>query len=468
MNDEALKIAQAKNDGYLRVDPSTGFLRQAQDERRAGGLSGTVELAGAKNAVLVTIASLVLTTGKSVLHNVPVSADVFEMIELLRHLGAVVFFDTENNQLSVDTTLVYSWHVSSMMMQKTRASILIMGALLARFGKARIGGLPGGDAIGKRPIDYHLKNFAKMGVAIHYEGDFLCAEVDGLRSARLVLEYPSVGATENIIMAATRAQGATKIINAACEPEVLDLIACLRKMGAKITVEAPATITVEGVAVLNPVEHTIIFDRLEAGSLLIAAAATGGEINLPDASADLLDVFLLKLEEMGHTITVGENGKGIHLKATQLPKAVSFKTGPFPGFPTDLQAPMMALQCVARGTSVIEETVFENRFHHAHELVRMGASIKIEHNKTIVTGVEQLYGTHVVAADIRASTALVIAGLVAHGVTTVSGLSHWKRGYENLEKKLQRLGANVTVHEAHEVHDKTIISVKSFAEEQVK
>ena len=421
-------------DGYLKVEQSPA-------------VAGEVELVGAKNAVLVIIASLVVTAGKSVLHNVPLSADVFEMIELLRHLGAVIFFNTEKHELLVDTTTLHSWQVSSVLMQKTRASILIMGGLLARFGKARVG-LPGGDAIGKRPIDYHLKNFAKMGVVIHHEADYLCADVERLVAARIVLEYPSVGATENIIMAATRAQGATKIINAACEPEVLDLIACLTKMGAKITVEAPATITVEGVDVLNPIEHTIMFDRLEAGSLLIAAAATGGEVFIPDADAGVLDVFLLKLEEMGHTITIGENGKGIHLKSTQTPRAVSLKTGPYPGFPTDLQPPMMALQCFASGTSVIEETVFENRFHHVHELIKMGASIHIEHNKAIITGVERLYGTHVVAPDIRASTALVIAGLVAHGTTTVSGLSHWKRGYEALEKKLQHLGANVVVHEA--------------------
>lgn len=421
-------------DGYINVEQSPA-------------LKGEVELVGAKNAVLVTIASLVLTTGKSLLHNVPVSADIFEMIELLRHLGAVIFFDTEKHQLFVDTTLVHSWQVSSALMQKTRASILIMGALLARFGKARLGGLPGGDAIGKRPIDYHLKNFVKMGVVIHYEGDYLCAEVDTLTAARIVLEYPSVGATENIILAATRAQGATKIINAACEPEVLDLVACLRKMGAKIIIEAPATITVEGVDVLQSVEHTVMFDRLEAGSLLIAAAATGGEVYIPDACADLLDVFLFKLEEMGHTITVGPNGQGVHLKATQTPRAVSFKTGPYPGFPTDLQPPMLALQCFATGTSVVEETVYENRFHHVHELVKMGASITIDYNKAIITGVERLYGAQVVAKDIRASTALVVAGLVAHGTTTVLGLSHWKRGYEALEKKLQYLGANIVVHE---------------------
>jgi UDP-N-acetylglucosamine 1-carboxyvinyltransferase len=218
-------------------------------------------------------------------------------------------------------------------------------------------------------------------------------------------------------------------------------------MGAKITVEAPATITIEGVNVLNPIEHSIMFDRLEAGSLLIATAATGGEISIPNASADVLDVFLLKLEEMGHSVTVGENGKGIHLKSTQFPQAVSFKTGPYPGFPTDLQAPMMALQCTARGMSIIEETVFENRFHHAHELIKMGASIKIEHNKAIITGVKYLCGADVIAADIRASMALVVAGLMAHGITNVAGLHHWKRGYEALEKKLQRLGAKVSVHE---------------------
>lgn len=432
------------NDGYLKVSPSTG-------SERAVGLTGQVELVGAKNAVLVIIASLVLTTGKSVLHNVPVSADVFEMIELLRHLGAVIFFDTEKHMLTVDTSLVHSWTVSSTMMQKTRASILIMGALLARFGKAHVG-LPGGDAIGKRPIDYHLKNFAKMGVAIRSEADCLYAEVDMLSAARVILEYPSVGATENILMAATRAHGVTKIINAACEPEVLDLIAVLQKMGARIVVETPATIIVEGVHFLHPIEHHIIFDRLEAGSLLMAAAATGGEIYLPQASGDLLDVVLLKLEEMGHSITVGSDGKGIHLKATQSPKAVSFKTGPFPGFPTDLQAPMMALQCLAAGTSIIEETVFENRFHHAYELQKMGASIKVEYNKAIITGVEHLYGTQVSASDIRASTALVIAGMVARGTTTVLGVHHWKRGYEALEKKLQRLGGVISLHEADVSH----------------
>lgn len=425
---------------YLKVDSSTG-------SGQSGALMGTMELSGAKNAVLVTIASLILTSGKSVLHNVPASADVFEMIELLCQLGAAVFFNTEKHELMVDTTSLCAHEVSSVIMQKTRTSILALGPLLARFGKARMGGLPGGDAIGKRPIDYHLQNFEKMGVEVFYEDDFLCAMVNKLCGARLVLEYPSVGATENIIMAATMAQGTTKIINAACEPEVFDLIAALTKMGAKITIQAPATIIVEGVELLHPIKHTIMCDRLEAGSLLIAVAATKGEIFIPNAQADILDVFLLKLTQMGHVITVGENGVGIHLKSTQSPQAISFKTGPYPGFPTDLQAPMMALQCVAHGTSIVEETVFENRFHHAHELIKMGADIKIEHNKAIVTGVEHLCGAHVVANDIRASMALVVAGLVAHGTTIVTGVHHWRRGYDALEKKLQRLGASVEVCE---------------------
>lgn len=426
------------HDGYLKVEQS-------------GPLYGHAELSGAKNAVLVTIASLILTNGTSILHNVPASADVFAMGELLTSLGATVFFDAEKHQLFVDTSMIHSWTIDKHIMQKTRTSILVMGPLLARFGAAKIGGLPGGDEIGKRPIDYHLKNFEKMGVVIGQEDEFLCAEVKQLTGTRLIFEYPSVGATENLIMAATLACGTTKIINAACEPEVFDLIAALTKMGAKIKIEAPATIIIEGVSTLQPIEHTIMPDRLEAGSLLIAVAATGGEITIANAQADIMDVFLSKLEEMGHAITRGENGKGIHLKATQSPQAVSFKTGPYPQFPTDLQAPMMALQCIAHGRSIVEETVFENRFHHAHELIKMGANIKIEHNKAFVTGVSRLSGKMVNAGDIRASMALVVAGLVAQGETVITGLHHWKRGYDALEKKLQKLGALVQDCQAQDV-----------------
>lgn len=421
------------NNGYLKVEHSLP-------------LSGTVELAGAKNAVLVIMASLLLARGVSTLHNVPSSADVRGMIDLLRHLGAAVCFNELMHTLIVDTAAVNGYTVGAEIMQKMRASVLVMGPLLAQTGKVMIG-LPGGCSIGARPIDYHLKNFAKMGVDIGYQGDYLCADVTQLVSARLVLEYPSVGATENILMLATRTPGITHIVNAALEPEVLDLITVLQKMGAKITVCAPATIVIEGVEELSSIEHTIVCDRLEAGSLLLAAAVTGGSIHLPQASADLLDVFLLKLTEMGHVIATGPNGIGITLHATIAPQAVSFKTGPFPGFPTDLQAPMMALQCTAAGTSVIEETVFENRFMHIDQLRKMGALIQVEHNKATVTGVEKLYGTDLVATDIRASMALVVAGLAAQGVTTISAIHHWKRGYDALEKKLALLGARIELYE---------------------
>ena len=330
-------------------------------------------------------------------------------------------------------------------MKKMRASILVMGPLLARFGKADIAA-PGGCVIGTRPIDYHLKNFKKMGTIIEESPDYLTARADLLHAQRIVLEYPSVGATENILMAATLTPGTTTIINAAIEPEVLDLVSVLRKMGAKISIEAPATIIIEGVTSLQPIEHAIIPDRLEAGALLLAAAITGGSIYLPQAQAYAMDVFLLKLEEMGHEIIVGPQGIGITLKATKEPRAVSFKTAPYPGFPTDLQAPMMAALCLAQGISIVEETVFENRLLHIRELQKMGAQIKVEHNKAIITGVDKLYGASVIATDIRASCALVLAGMVAEGSTVMTGIHHWTRGYDGLENKLVALGAHVAVY----------------------
>lgn len=411
-------------------------------------LQGTVSVAGAKNAVLVTMASLILTTGKSLLTNVPLSADVMHMIALLEELGAVVVFDTIHHQLTVDTTSINKWRVSSAIMKKMRASILVMGPLLARFGRADIAA-PGGCVIGLRPINYHLQNFIKMGVEIHQDVDFLKAQVHDLRSGTIVLEYPSVGATENIMMAAVLTRGVTRIINAAVEPEVFDLIAVLQKMGAQIEVLAPATIEIRGVEMLHAVTHAVIADRLEAGSLLLAAAVTGGEIYIPDVQVRTLDVFLLKLEEMGHQIIIGNDGKGITLKATTRPRAVSFKTGPFPGFPTDLQAPMMLAQCLAEGTSIIEETVFENRFLQVRELEKMGALIKVEYNKATITGVEELFGTSVIASDIRGSCALVLAGLVAHGTTIMTGLHHWQRGYDALDQKLALLGARIHIKPIH-------------------
>ncbi|MFI5332514.1 MAG: UDP-N-acetylglucosamine 1-carboxyvinyltransferase [Candidatus Babeliales bacterium] len=412
-------------------------------------LHGSVSLTGAKNAVLVIMASLILTRGVSRLMNVPRSDDVLHMIKLLKELGADVFFDEQLHLLEVDTTNLNSYKVKPDIMKKMRASILVMGPLLARFGKAEIA-LPGGCVLGARPINYHIDNFIKMGVDIEIHGEFLTASAARIHAGKCILEYPSVGATENIMMAAVLTPGVTRIINAALEPEVLDLIDVLKKMGARIDILPTATIEIHGVTTLHPIEHHIIFDRLEVGSLLLATAITGGEIALPQAPAHVLDIFLMKLQEMGHSIEVGPNETGITLKATKNPKAVSFKTAPYPGFPTDLQAPMMALQCLAEGTSVIEETVFENRLVHTRELQKMGAQISVEHNTAVVTGVEKLYGTQVIATDIRASCALVVAGLAAHGTTIMSGIHHWTRGYEALEKKLALLGARIALKTAAE------------------
>jgi UDP-N-acetylglucosamine 1-carboxyvinyltransferase len=283
-----------------------------------------------------------------------------------------------------------------------------------------------------------------MGMILEEHEDYLVARCSQLQARRLVLEYPSVGATENILMASTLTQGITTIVNAALEPEVLDLICVLKKMGARISISAPAIIEIEGINQLHPINHAIVPDRLEAGALLLAAAITKGSISIAQAQAYAMDVFLLKLEEMGHEISIGANGIGITLRATDNPRAVSFKTAPYPGFPTDLQAPMMAAQCLANGTSVIEEAVFENRLLHVTELQKMGAKINVKGTTASITGVEKLQGAHVMATDIRASCALVLAGLAAHDVTVMTGTHHWTRGYDGLEKKLTSLGAKIT------------------------
>lgn len=408
-------------------------------------LTGAAELTGAKNAVLVIMASTILTKGISKLSNVPFSDDVTSMINLLSNLGAKVTADKANNAISVDTSEIKEYGVSPEIMNKMRASILALGPLLARFGRAQVA-LPGGCLIGARPIDYHLKAFAKMGAKIEIEGQFLNASVQKLKSGKFILDYPSVGATENIMMAATLCEGKTTIVNAAIEPEVIDLICVLKKMGANIEILAPATIVIEGVKELKPVEHNIMFDRLEAGALLLACAITGGEICLKDAPIESMEVFLEKLVEMGHTITLSDD-RGITFKATTTPRGVSFKTMPYPGFPTDLQAPMMAALCLSSGTSVVHETVFENRLLHVRELQKMGAQISIDGTAATIKGVDQLYGSQVIASDIRGSYALVIAGLAASGKTTISGVQHLRRGYQNIDNKLKLLGAKIEIVE---------------------
>jgi UDP-N-acetylglucosamine 1-carboxyvinyltransferase len=429
--------------------------------KQSQALHGIVELTGAKNAVLVIIASLLLAEGKSTLYNVPNSADVRGFIALMTELGALVHFDVRQKILTVDTSTVNSIEVSPEIMNKMRASILVMGPLLARFGKARVA-LPGGCLIGARPINYHLHGFRNLGVSLEENKPYLFASINKDATTpmteRISLEYPSVGATENFIMYATLKPGETVIVNAAIEPEVLDLIDILTRMGAKIYCEPGQIVRIVGVTKLNPVEHTVIPDRLEAGALLLAACISKGSVHLPNARADHMDIFLEKLREMGHEVYTGTNQtpalplQGISLKACHEPRGVSIKTAPYPGFPTDLQAPMMTAMALSRNISMVEETVFENRLMHVKELTKMGAQITVEGQKATIRGVEKLYGAELIATDIRASCGLVLAGLVAVGETKIGGVHHWERGYDKLEEKLRFMGASVRVFDQEDDH----------------
>ncbi|MCF7799434.1 UDP-N-acetylglucosamine 1-carboxyvinyltransferase [Candidatus Babeliales bacterium] len=414
-------------------------------------LNGKINLSGSKNATLPIMAALILTSGKSELYNVPESADILQTISLLKDLGAQVDFDPEKKILIADTSTINNFEVKPEVMNKMRASILVMGPLLSRFKKAKVA-LPGGCLIGKRPIDLHLNNFKKMGVNIEENSDYLYAQVNNLdknlqnkKQQKIILEYPSVGATENIAMLAASLPKDTFIINAALEPEVLDFLDVLKKMGVKIEILPPATIKISGVKEFKTIKHKIIPDRLEAGSLLSAVAFSGGQIELPDARADHMDIFLEKLSEMGHEVIINPDNS-IKFKACKKPKAVSFKTGPYPCFPTDLQAPMMVLQTLADGESIIEETVFENRLLHVQELKKMGADIThINNSKVLVKGVKKMHAKEVLAGDIRACTALVIAGLACDQNTIIKGISHWRRGHDKLEEKFEKLGAKIKI-----------------------
>ncbi len=411
--------------------------------KQSGPLEGVVSISGAKNAVLVIMASFILTRGKSILRNVPAIADVYDMIQILKSLGAQIQFDLETNILEVDTTQINPGNLNQEAVRKFRASFLIFGPLLTQFKNAKVA-MPGGDAIGTRPLDYHIKNFKKLDANVWQDENFLYGKAEKLQAQRLVLDYPSVGATENLLMALTLVQGESWIVNAALEPEVLDLIMVLQKMGADIEICPPAMIKIKGVQSLKPIDHTVICDRLEAGSLLCAAAITKGDIFIPNANALEMELFLMKLSEMGHQIEIGKNGQGIRFKASQNPQAVSFKTGPYPGFPTDLQALMMAAQVVAQGKCNIVETVFENRFLHVPEMNKMGAKISATGHYAQLEATSELYGSDVIATDIRAACALALLGLAAHGTTRVEkGVHHWKRGYETLDIKLQNLGASI-------------------------
>ena len=403
-------------------------------------LNGTVKVEGAKNAVLPVIAATILASkGKSIIRDVPALSDVYTINEVLRHLNCDVNF--EDNTIIVDASREVFVEAPFEYVRKMRASVLVMGSLLARTGKARVA-LPGGCAIGSRPIDQHLKGFEAMGAVVKVGNGFIEAEVPGrLKGAKIYLDFPSVGATENILMAAVLAEGTTIIENCAKEPEIVDLANFLNKMGANVRGAGTGTIRVEGVDYLTGAEHAIIPDRIEAGTFMTAAAITGGNVLVQGAVPEHLTSLIAKLEEMG--VTVIEETNGIRVIGPEKLKAVDIKTMPHPGFPTDMQSQMMALLLKAEGTSVITETVFENRFMHVEEFRRMNANIKIEGRSVIINGPCKLQGAEVTATDLRAAAALILAGLVADGYTRVTELKHLDRGYVNFHGKLASLGADI-------------------------
>ncbi|MCQ6279909.1 UDP-N-acetylglucosamine 1-carboxyvinyltransferase [Bacillus sp. EB600] len=403
-------------------------------------LYGTVRVEGAKNAVLPVIAATLLASdGKSIIRDVPTLSDVYTINEVLRNLNAEVVF--ENNTVVVNASRELKEEAPFEYVRKMRASVLVMGSLLARNGRARVA-LPGGCAIGSRPIDQHLKGFEAMGAKVKVGNGFIEAEVNGrLKGAKIYLDFPSVGATENIMMAASLAEGTTVIENVAKEPEIVDLANFLNEMGANVRGAGTGTIRIEGVNQLFGANHTIIPDRIEAGTFMVAAAITGGNVLIKGAVPEHISSLIAKMEEMG--VIIFEEDDGVRVIGPEKLKAVDIKTMPHPGFPTDMQSQMMALLLRAEGTSMITETVFENRFMHVEEFRRMNADIKIEGRSVILNGSSNLQGAEVAATDLRAAAALILAGLVADGVTRVTELKHLDRGYVDFHKKLAMLGADI-------------------------
>ncbi|MFD2629358.1 UDP-N-acetylglucosamine 1-carboxyvinyltransferase [Oceanobacillus kapialis] len=409
-------------------------------------LNGTVRVEGAKNAVLpVLAASLIASEGKSVISDVPELADVYTINQVLSNMNADVHF--ENNTVTVDASKKLKTEAPFEYVRKMRASVLVLGPLLARYGHANVA-MPGGCAIGSRPIDLHLKGFEAMGAEVHVGNGFVEAHVNGrLKGAKIYLDMPSVGATENIMMAAALAEGKTILENCAKEPEIVDLANYLNKMGAKIVGAGTETIRIEGVEKLHGTEHTIIPDRVEAGTFMVAAAITGGNVLIENAESEHLRSVISKLEEMD--VTVKEENDGIRVIGPKQLKATDIKTLPHPGFPTDMQSQMMSLMLCAEGTSVITETVFENRFMHVEEFRRMNAKMKIEGRSVFIEGPSDLQGAEVAATDLRAAAALILAGLRADGYTRITELKHLDRGYVNFAGKLAQLGADIDRVDQH-------------------
>jgi UDP-N-acetylglucosamine 1-carboxyvinyltransferase len=406
-------------------------------------LAGEVSVSGSKNAALPVLISSLLTSEPCTYQGVPHLADIRTTLKLLSGLG-----DKHDNQswlngaddLTLQANRIDKFEAAYDLVKTMRASFLVLGPLLARFGRARVS-TPGGCAIGARPINLHLKGLEALGATIEQSHGYVEAHASRLRGAKIYLDLPSVGATENLMMAATLGEGTTIIENAAKEPEIDDLASVLNEMGARVQGSGTDIIQIEGVDALHGTTHRIIPDRIEAGSFVIAAAITGGDVLVRGARADHLEAFLIKLKEAGVVYTADE--VGIKVERNGNIKSVDVTTLPYPGFPTDLQAQMMALMAVADGVSIITETIFENRFMHAQELDRMGAHIQLEGNRAVVRGVHELSGAPVMASDLRASVALLHAGLVANGTTEVSRVYHLDRGYEQIERKLSQLGAHV-------------------------
>ncbi|HXC61938.1 MAG TPA: UDP-N-acetylglucosamine 1-carboxyvinyltransferase [Nitrospiria bacterium] len=402
-------------------------------------LQGEVAIGGAKNAALPILASTLLSSGEYHIRRVPKLMDVTTIRRLLTQLGAKIF--DEGDGLAVEMNHVTSCEAPYELVKTMRASVLVLGPLAARMGEAHVS-LPGGCAIGARPVNLHLDGLEKMGAEVKIEHGYVRVKAKRLKGATIHLDMPTVTGTENLMMAATLAEGTTRIENAACEPEVVDLARFLEKRGAKITGAGTSAITIEGTEKLNGADYEVMPDRIEAGTYLAAGAVTGGDVLVSGCAPSYLDAVLLKLREAG--VKLKEDAKGIRVWGPKRLKAVDVKTLPYPGFPTDMQAQMMAVMSFASGLSVITETVFEGRFGHVAELRRMGADIRVQGSQAVVQGVPGLTGAPVMASDLRASASLIIAGLAAEGTTEISRVYHLDRGYERIEEKLGQLGVTVS------------------------
>lgn len=406
-----------------------------------GSVDGEVWVSGAKNAALPILCASLLADGPVVIGNLPHLQDITTTLELLGRMGVEPVMG-EKLSIQLDGSQVVQCHAPYELVKKMRASILVLGPLLAHFGKADVS-LPGGCAIGSRPVDLHIRGLEAMGAEIRVEAGYIRARVDGrLKGATIYFDTVTVTGTENLLMAATLADGKTILENAAREPEIVDLAECLIKMGAKISGQGTDTIIIEGVEKLHGCEHDVMPDRIETGTFLVAAAMTGGRVKVKRTRADILDAVIVKLEEAGAEVTSGDGWIALDMHGKR-PKAVNIRTAPYPAFPTDMQAQFVAMNAVAVGHSRVVETIFENRFMHVQELSRMGANIVLEGNTALIEGVEKLSGAPVMATDLRASASLVIAAMMAEGETLVDRIYHIDRGYECIEEKLQLLGARI-------------------------